>query len=167
MWAESDAWCDGKGSSGHAKWAPLTPVNPPTAGRGSLELALTIARSETLSFEAERAFGELVYAPSTSAGKEALFSTWKSICEARGFTALPLTEASLRTCATILRAAGYRSTMSYLFEAKNRHTRSGFPWNPSLQAVLMDCKRGATRGIAATKKSAEVKFGVHFFLKLC
>lgn len=144
----------------HRRNAPLTPVNPPTAGRGSLELALTIARSETLSLQAERAFGEMIYAPSTSAGKEALFSTWKGICEARGFAALPLTEASLRTCAAILRAAGYRSTMSYLYEAKNRHTRSGFPWNPSLQAVLMDCKRGATRGIAATKKSAEVKLVV-------
>lgn len=118
--------------------------------------------AETSSLQAERAFGEMIYAPSTSAGKEALFSTWKGSCEARGFTALPLTEASLRTCAAILRAAGYRSTMSYLYEAKNRHTRSGFPWNPSLQAVLMDCKRGATRGIAATKKSAEVKLVVWF-----
>ena len=144
----------------HRRNAPLTPVNPPTAGRGSLELAMAIARSESLSFQAERAFGALVYAPSTSSGKEALFSTWKGICEARGFTAVPLTEASMRTCAAILRAAGYRSTMSYLYEAKNRHTRSGYSWSPSLQAVLMDCKRGATRGIASAKKSAEVKVTV-------
>ena len=135
-----------------APWTPTT-TRP---SRGNLGLAMNIARSPELTAEAEENFRSLIYAPSTSAGKEALFSTWSGLCEARGELPLPVTELNMIANASILRSAGYRSGVSYLYEAKNRHIRCGHLWTPRLQTVLGDCKRAGTRGQGEIQRAAEV-----------
>ena len=135
--------------------APWTPTSTKPS-RGSLSLAMSIARSPELIAEAEANFRALIYAPSTSAGKEALFSTWSALCEARGELPLPVDELNMIANAAVLRSAGYRSVMAYLYEAKNRHVRCGHLWTPRLQTMLTDCKRASTRGQGEVQRAAEV-----------
>ena len=78
-----------------APWTPTT-TKP---SRGSLSLAMRIAKSPELTAEAEANFRALNYAPSTSAGKEALFSAWSAL-----YCALQDTDPSWRT-STKLRIA--------------------------------------------------------------
>ena len=137
---------------GRAPWTP----SASRPSRGNLSLALSIARSPEQTAQAEANFRSLIYAPSTSAGKEALFSTWSGLCDARGELPLPVTEAAMVANAAILRSAGYRSSVAYLYEAKNRHIRSGHQWTPRLQTVLGDCKRAGARGQGEVQRAAEV-----------
>lgn len=135
--------------------APWTPSGDRPA-RGSSDLAYAIARSGELTHQAEEMFQALIYAPSTSAGKEALFGTWRGLCEARGELPLPVTDQMMMTNTAILRSAGYRAAMSYVYEAKSRHIRAGYQWTPRLQTALTDCKRAATRGLGEVQRSAEI-----------
>ena len=93
--------------------------------RGSLQLALQIARSPAMLRQACEAFDSLVYAPGSTAAKNALFLTWKKTSESRGDQALPLTVQAIRNNVAVRRSAGYRAVKSFLFEAKDRHGREG------------------------------------------
>ena len=86
--------------------------------RGSLKLALDIDSSNARVQRAMSHFATLTYAQSTCDAKEALFHTWRRICELRGIQTLPVTAESLIEVAAILRVAGCRPTYSFACEAK-------------------------------------------------
>ena len=128
-----------------------------TTNRLSLQTAVEIARSPALVSEACQVFDALVYAPGATASKNALFSTWKKISEARNAPPLPLTTDSIRTNVAILRSAGYKAIRSFLYEAKDRHIRSGHQWTSVLQAALEDAKRVADRARGEAHRSDEIR----------
>lgn len=109
-------------------------------------------------------FSALVYAPSTSATKDSLFSVWRKLCEQLGHRPLPVSSQSMFEVAAILRSAGYRATQAYLYEAKMRHVRQGFEWKPEHDAALADCRRAAGRGLGGPVRAEEVK--LHFWQRL-
>lgn len=139
-----------------APWAPMG-TNTNVRQRGSLKTAIEIAKDSELTTEACQAYDALVFAPGTSASKNALFNTWKRVCEARGVPPLPLMVESIKITVAILRSAGYRAIRSFLYEAKDRHIRSGYPWSEVLQAAVEDAKRVADRARGAVHKSDEVR----------
>ena len=124
--------------------------------RGSSRLALEIAESAVRTEQARENFKGLIYAPSTSSSKDALFCLWSKLCLKRGVPALPVTRESILTNAAILREAGYKSSMAYIQEA--RHQREGHPWTAPLQAAFSDSKRACRRATGPTKRAEEVKF---------
>ena len=125
--------------------------------RGSARLAEDIAGSGERVENAVRNFQSLVYAPSTSA-KEALFSLWCKITRRQGLEPLPLTPALILVNAAILREAGYKAIMSYVFEAKERHVRSGYLWTAPLQSAVQDAKRASKRAQGEAKRAEEVRY---------
>ena len=125
--------------------------------RGSLSLALEVASNPDKREEAMLAFEALVYAPGSVASKNALFTTWVKICQSRNVQPLPLTPDLIRMNAAILRSAGYKAVKSFIFEAKDRHSRAGYPWDGTLQVALQDAKRVADRAVGDAKRSEEVK----------
>lgn len=85
--------------------------------------------------QATDTFCQLRYAAGTSETKDALFKTWTEILRARGMASLPVTEEKMTLVAAILRASGYKAGMAYLLEAKQKHTRLGYPWSEAMDLV--------------------------------
>ena len=140
----------------HRNDGPWFPVQG-KAIRGSSSLAHEIAASSSRRKLAVQQFESLVYAPNTNAGKESLFSLWESLCRQMGLECLPVTPNSLMTVAAIMRAAGYRSIPSYIYEVRSRHIRSGFAWCGQLDDVVQDIKRASKRALGPAMKAEEVK----------
>ena len=111
-----------------APWAPADIVGG-RRQRGSLQTAVDIASNLEMLNEACEAYDALVYAPGMSASKNALFATWRKVSEAQSVQPLPLTVQNIKTTVAVLRSAGYRAIRSFLYEAKDRHIRSGFGWS--------------------------------------
>ncbi|CAK9088212.1 Uncharacterized protein SCF082_LOCUS41659 [Durusdinium trenchii] len=125
--------------------------------RPSLKRALEIASDPTLSQRARLGFDQLVYSAGSNDTKASMFRTWQEVQERSGLPALPLTQSKCETFVAVLRAAGYRSSFSYLLEARQQHLRAGYPWSHQLDIVMKDCKRVATRGLGPAKRSEEVR----------
>lgn len=128
--------------------------------RGQSKLAIQIAGDEQMRQEAMTAYDALVYATGSTQAKDALFTTWVNISKAKHEEPLPLTTAKIRENAAILRSAGYRAVKSYVYEAKDRHSRAGYPWSAALQIALQDAKRMAQRAIGQVERAGEVKLEV-------
>ena len=126
--------------------------------RGSARLAEDIAGSTERVGQAVENFRNLIYAPSTSASKEALFALWCKISRRRGLEPLPLTPKLVMTNSAVLREAGYRSVMSYVGEARERHSRAGYAWGSQLQSAYGDARRASRRTQGETKRAEEIKF---------
>ena len=106
--------------------------------RGSVRAAVEIASDPRLISEACQAYDALVFAPGTSSSKNALYSTWKKISEARGLQALLLTVEQVKVnVAIFLRSAGYRAIKSFLYEAKDRTHQIGL----SMDSTAADFSR--------------------------
>lgn len=125
--------------------------------RPCLASAINLARDEEAMQQALEQFDELKYASGTVNTKDALFRTWCEICAARQFTPLPVTSNKLCEVAAVLKASSYRSGYAYLLEAKQRHSRRGYPWSEEMEHSLRDCKRALCRGLGPPKKAQEVK----------
>lgn len=125
--------------------------------RGSARLAVDIAGSSDRTNQAVSNFKDLIYAPSTSASKEALFGLWSRICKRRGVEPLPLTPEMIVCNSAILREAGYKSLMAYVHEARDRHSRAGFPWTAQHQSALCDAKRASKRAQGEAKRAEEIR----------
>lgn len=133
----------------------------PGAGRnqrGSAQLAEEIASSADRVHTAVNHFRGMIYASSTSATKNALFSLWMRLCQRRGVAPLPLTAEVILINSGILKEAGYKMVVAYLSEAKDRHVRSGFLWTAELQATFQDVKRASKRAQGETKRAEEVRY---------
>lgn len=139
------------------KGAPLEAVANAERPRAGLKTALSVAKDDSLMQQATATFAQLRYAAGTSETKDALFKTWSEVLRARGEVALPVAENKLVVVAFVLRASGYRAGLSYLLEAKQRHSRCGYPWSEALDIVLKDCKRVFNRAIGPAKKAEEIK----------
>ena len=126
--------------------------------RGSTLEAVRLASAENDMKEALDFFGEVVYAPSTNKVKSSMRRTWSMICGARELPVLPLTPNGLMQVCSVLRAAGFRSGVHYLFEMRQWHCREGFEWSAPLDIAVKDCKRALTRGIGPPNKAGELKF---------
>ena len=126
--------------------------------RGSARLAEDIARSVDRVENAVANFRGLVYAPSTTAAKEALYSLWCRISKRQGLEPLPLTPSMIMVNAAILREAGYKAVMSYVQEAKERHLRAGFWWGNQLQSALLDARRASKRAQGEVKRAEEIRY---------
>ena len=81
------------------------------------------------------------------ATKDSLFTLWSKLCQALGFCPLLLSRESIIEVAAVLRTSGYRSVMSYVYEARSRHI-GNYAWSGMLDSALADCKRAATRHLA-------------------
>ncbi len=125
--------------------------------RGSSAAALEIAKNSELFDVAIENFEQLTYAAGVKESKNAKFSLWSQLCEARGFAPLPLTADKIKEVGAVLRAARFRSGYSYLCEALQEHTRRGWPKTELLQVSLKDAERALTRGLGGPDKAAEVK----------
>lgn len=125
--------------------------------RGSARLALDIASSSERTDLAVNQFETLIYNSSTVASKESYFNLWTSICHALKFPPLPVTKDSLIQVAAILRAAGYRAAMTYVYEARSRHIRAGFAWPSSLDSVVADCRRASKRALGPASRAEEIR----------
>ena len=120
-------------------------------------LAIAVASDSSRKWLAVKQFESLMFNSGTIATKEFLFSLWSKLCSALGHRPLPVTRDSLVEAAAVLRASGYRATMSYLYEARFRHLRSSLPWDGSLDGDLAHCKCAAVRAIGPPCRAQEVK----------
>ena len=125
--------------------------------RGSARLALDIALSPERTELAVNQFEVLIYNSSTVASKESYFNLWTSICQALKFPPLPVTKESLIQVAAVLRAAGYRASMTYVYEARARHIRAGFAWPLALDSVVADCRRASKRALGPPSRAEEIR----------
>ena len=125
--------------------------------RGSSSAALKIARSGDLFDVAVKNFEALTYAAGVKESKSSKFSLWAQLCEARGFSALPLTAEKIKEVGAVLRAARFRSGYSYLCEAFQEHVRKGWPKTELLQVSLKDAERALSRGLGGPEKAAEIR----------
>ncbi len=73
------------------------------------------------------------------------------------FPVFPVSVQSLLEVSAVMRAAGYRSVKSYMFEVKSRHVRAGFRWTGQLDYALGDIKRAATRALGPKLKAEEIR----------
>ena len=138
--------------------APWTPtVGRSGARRGQLHLAREISKDDRKRQEALQAYDALVFAAGTNLSKESLFSTWCKISRARGEEPLPLDPEKIRLNVAILRCSGYRAVKSYVYEARDRHVRAGFPVSPQLNVAVQDAKRVAERALGPVQRAEEVK----------
>ena len=138
---------------------PDGPWFPKSGGmiRGSSALALEIAKSPRRRSLAVQQFESLTYAPNSVGSKESLFAIWEALCKQMSFPVLPVSVHSLTEVAAVMRAAGYRSVKSYMFEVRSRHVRAGFAWTGQLDYALGDIKRAATRALGPKLKAEEIR----------
>ena len=94
-------------------------------------------------------------ANSSRAAKNSKRNTVNQVLRAGG-EGFPLTPFALKLLAGTLREAGYKSTSSYLVEAKLAHVETGHPWTSSLDRHFKMCMAAAKRGQGPRKKAAEV-----------
>lgn len=135
---------------------PVFPeVNRPS--KGSLAMAVRIAKDEQATERAFDQFEECVYAPQTLASKASLRNTWTLISSELGFQALPLTVEKIHAVTAVLKASGFRAAFSYVLEMKQFHIRSKFAWDDQLEMATKDVKRAAARGLGPPLKATEVK----------
>ena len=137
--------------------APWTPDLNKGPARGQLALAKEISRDSVRRAEALKAYDALVFAAGTNLAKDSLFSTWTRVSRERGEEPLPLTPDKIRMNVAILRCAGYRAVKSYVFEAKDRHVRAGYPFDSQLQVAVQDAKRVSDRALGPSQRSEEVR----------
>ena len=139
--------------------APVTPSATPAQKRwrGSASDAIAIACSDKATQTAMETFQEVVYAPGTTRTKSALFKLWTDILNARGLAPLPVDPNKLNIVSSVLRAAGFRSAPTYLYEAKDCHVRAGYAWSDALDVALRDCRRGLTRGMGPPCRALEIE----------
>eukprot|EP00435_Cladocopium_sp_Y103_P072097 s218_g39.t1 len=95
------------------------------------------------------------YANSSRGAKDAKRKTVKEVLKAGGVD-FPLTPFSLKLLTGTLKESGYKSTASYLVEAKVHHIEMGHPWNALLDRNFKLCLSAAKRGVGPRKKAAEV-----------
>ena len=95
--------------------------------RASVAEAVEIANDDWIMVEAVYNLENNMYSNSTTKVKNSLRRTWTAICEARGLVVLPLSVQSITQVSAVLKAAGFRSGVSYLFEMKQLHQRG--PWS--------------------------------------
>ena len=84
-------------------------------------------------------------------------NTIKKILEAAGdFKGGRLTVETMKTLASALKEAGYKSGLNYLIELKMWHLEEGGLWDSQLDRTFKLCKRGLERGKGPTRKAPEV-----------
>ena len=93
------------------------------------------------SAQADSAFEEAKYAANTNRVKASLWQTWHNICAMRMIVILPLDVDTMNQVCFVLKSAGYKSGASYLYEARQRRIKAGFPWSQRLEIAVRDCKR--------------------------
>ena len=67
-----------------------------------------------------------------------------------------LTVDIMKTLASALKEAGYKSGLNYLIESKMWHLEAGGQWDCQLDRTFKLCKKGLERGKGPTKKAPEV-----------
>eukprot|EP00435_Cladocopium_sp_Y103_P006119 s3866_g1.t6 len=95
------------------------------------------------------------YANSSRGAKDAKRKTVMEVLRAGG-VGFPLTPFALKLLTGTLKESGYKSTSSYLVEAKVHHIELGHPWNALLDRNFKLCLSAAKRGVGPRKKAAEV-----------
>ena len=91
--------------------------------------------------------------------KSSLFKAWIEMLETHSMAPLPLSTKKMQLFCSVMRAAGFRSTFSYILEAaeaRQRHLKEGSAWNPQLDLYLKECKRVCTCGFGPPR-SEEIK----------
>lgn len=125
--------------------------------RGSYDDALAIAGNRQAMEQAEIAFEDAKYASDAARVKSSLWKTWVNICTMKQINALPLIAENMEKVCAVLKCAGYRSGVAYLYEAKQRHTRQGFSWCDRLEVAVRDCKRALERYVGPPRKAQEIR----------
>ena len=133
------------------------PAEEQTRPRPSLKRALEIANSPELVHRARLGYQQLSYAAGTIDTKNSLFRAWCEILGQHDLAPVPLTIEKCQLFCSIMRAAGFRSTYSYLMEARQRHIKAGFCITPQLDLCLKECRRVCTRAIGPPRRSEEVR----------
>lgn len=133
------------------------PGTPSKRRRGSYDDALAIAGSSQAMEQAETAFEEAKYANGTTRVKSSLWKTWMNICAMKQLSPLPLMVETMEKVCAVLKSAGYRSGVAYLYEAKQRRIRQGFSWSDRLEVAVRDCKRALERYVGPPRKAQEIR----------
>ena len=132
--------------------------------RGSSELACQIAADRDRRSFAVKQLESLMFSSGTAATKDSLFGLWSKLCLLASFQPLPVTTESIVEVSAVVRSAGYRSVVSYLYEARSRHIRAGYNWDGKLDAAIADCKRAVLRAAGPVARAQEIK--LDWWLKL-
>ena len=124
---------------------------------GNKAKAATIAGSGRAVKQALHDYEHDKLAASSRSSQATHVKWWKEILRGlskdRTIKAFPLTVRKLRTAAAILKAAGYRSAMQYLWTLKKVHVKKGFPWDQTLELELKEAKHACRRGQGPAKKA--------------
>ena len=139
----------------HRPKGPLLP-DPRRASKGSVSQVLRIAGNERDANRALEVFNDAMYAPQTTATKNALRNTWCLISNQLGLEAFPLFTEKIVKVFAVLRASGFRSVYSYVCEARQFHIRLGHTWTAELDLFVKDPKRASTRGLGPPVKAEEI-----------
>ena len=124
---------------------------------GNKAKAATIASSGKAIKQAPHDYERDKLAASARSSQATHVKWWKEILKGlskdQTIKAFPLTVRKLQTAAAILKAAGYRSAMQYLWTLKKIHVKKGFSWDQALELELKEAKHACRRGQGPAKKA--------------
>ena len=120
--------------------------------QGSQETAFEIAGSEPKRFEAQTSLQNSVYSQTSIKPREARLALWnKLLLQAGVQDPFAITPESVKMGASVLRAAGYRSTMAYVDIAVQEFVRRGGIKSQLLDLTIRDTRRACARGLGSPK----------------
>ena len=115
--------------------------------RGSRTAVATALATEGGRRRALAAVDRDVYAASSRAPRDSLWSTWVFIATSWGEAPLPVTPAVIRLVAAGLKSGGYRSCEQYFSRARQEHLRVlGVPVDAAAEQAFRDFGRSVERG---------------------
>eukprot|EP00435_Cladocopium_sp_Y103_P018170 s553_g4.t1 len=126
-----------------------------TIPKPTLKYAVKLAQTRNAIGDMVKRVEADFYANSSRGAKEAKRKTVREVLKAGG-VGFPLTPFSLKLLTGTLKESGYKSTASYLVEAKVHHIELGHAWNALLDRNFRLCLSAAKRGVGPRKKAAEV-----------
>lgn len=126
-----------------------------TLSKPCLRSAVKLAKAKGTLNEIVARVEEDFCANSSRASKSSKRRAVDEILKAGG-EGYPLTPFALKLLVGTLRESGYKSTSSYLVEAKLEHVERGHNWSSLLDRDFRLCMTAAKRGMGPRKKAAEV-----------
>ena len=121
--------------------------------RGSIDTALLIAGTPHLRDDAARAFRSQALADTTKPIYRSHLRTLHRLAGAAGVELLPMTDEKLNIVGGALKAAGYRSTSSYLERYRRAHVEGGGNIDDVLHMAFKGAVRAAVRGRGPVKRA--------------
>ena len=119
--------------------------------RGSVQFVKQLHRVDDVA-KAKADYEGDKYAKSAVESVQSRLLWWTARAGEHSIEPYPLTVDKLQLFGALLKAAGYRSAVSYMSVAKKQHIMLGYLWTAALDLEMRDGKRACERSIGPPRK---------------